>query len=72
MGKDNFMRTLFKDAKVYENSMISTHNYLFDGVNLSPVTSDVCALDFDNVINGVFIFPGFCDVHVHFREPGFS
>ena len=22
--------------------------------------------------NGVFQFPGFCDVHVHFREPGFS
>ena len=22
--------------------------------------------------NGVAIFPGFCDVHVHFREPGFS
>jgi len=22
--------------------------------------------------NGVVIFPGFCDVHVHFREPGFS
>ena len=22
--------------------------------------------------NGVFVFPGFCDVHVHFREPGFS
>ena len=21
---------------------------------------------------GVFSFPGFCDVHVHFREPGFS
>lgn len=21
--------------------------------------------------NGYFIFPGFCDVHVHFREPGF-
>ena len=21
---------------------------------------------------GLFIFPGFCDVHVHFREPGFS
>ena len=19
-----------------------------------------------------FLFPGFCDVHVHFREPGFS
>ena len=22
--------------------------------------------------NGISIFPGFCDVHVHFREPGFS
>ena len=22
--------------------------------------------------DGVFIFPGFCDVHVHYREPGFS
>ena len=22
--------------------------------------------------NGAVIFPGFCDVHVHFREPGFS
>ena len=22
--------------------------------------------------NGVTVFPGFCDVHVHFREPGFS
>ena len=21
---------------------------------------------------GLFVFPGFCDVHVHFREPGFS
>ena len=23
-------------------------------------------------VNGLFVFPGFCDVHVHFREPGFS
>lgn len=26
--------------------------------------------DFKN--NGYSVFPGFCDVHVHFREPGFS
>lgn len=25
----------------------------------------------DNDLDGYFIFPGFCDVHVHFREPGF-
>ena len=23
-------------------------------------------------LNEYFVFPGFCDVHVHFREPGFS
>ncbi len=26
----------------------------------------------DFVSSNYFIFPGFCDVHVHFREPGFS
>lgn len=29
---------------------------------------DFADLDFENCV----IFPGFCDVHVHFREPGFS
>lgn len=29
--------------------------------------------DFDNLdFQNCVIFPGFCDVHVHFREPGFS
>ncbi len=27
---------------------------------------------FADTQNNYFIFPGFCDVHVHFREPGFS
>lgn len=29
---------------------------------------DFADLDFENCV----VFPGFCDVHVHFREPGFS
>ena len=30
-------------------------------------------IDIDALINsGYFVFPGFCDVHVHFREPGYS
>ena len=29
-----------------------------------------CSTAFDN--ENIVIFPGFCDVHVHFREPGFS
>ena len=54
-------------------------NYLLKGVELwdksdkNPVvgeknTADVKALDFD----GCVAFPAFCDVHVHFREPGFE
>ena len=27
---------------------------------------------FSDVQDRYFVFPGFCDVHVHFREPGFS
>ena len=66
------MKTLFKNAAVYENSKLTKADFSFDGITLSRVNSDVCSSKFDNVIDGVFIFPGFCDVHVHFREPGFS
>ena len=46
---------------------------------LQIMTSDTCRSAFvsvfpelsDNISNYVFL-PGFCDVHVHFREPGFS
>ena len=32
--------------------------------------ADFSISDFNN--SNYYIFPGFCDVHVHFREPGFS
>jgi len=38
-----------------------------DSVCASMSVSDMSAFDFSRCI----IFPGFCDVHVHFREPGF-
>ena len=37
-------------------------------VSNSPLASQLFPF-FDN---NYFVFPGFCDVHVHFREPGFS
>ena len=41
--------------------------------NLSePVTDDVADLLNRHDGGECVIFPGFCDVHVHFREPGFS
>ena len=34
----------------------------------SPLAQALVSFDFDKCV----VFPGFCDVHVHFREPGFS
>ncbi len=31
-----------------------------------------CPLTLASVSDGIAVFPGFCDVHVHLREPGFS
>jgi len=39
-----------------------------DGVSASIFTPELSAFDSDRYV----VFPGFCDVHVHFREPGFS
>ena len=42
----------------------------FDGI----VSQGMLSLDELSAFsqNQYFVFPGFCDVHVHFREPGFS
>ena len=37
--------------------------------NFTPHTGDIVSLSDDSEF---VILPGFCDVHVHFREPGFS
>ncbi len=38
-----------------------------------PVTAHGVAVDFEQFDRGDHVvLPGFCDVHVHFREPGFS
>ncbi len=39
-----------------------------EGIQHSISTSDFSSVDFSRCV----VLPGFCDVHVHFREPGFS
>ncbi len=63
------MKYLFKNAKIYENGAMHTKDMLLDGAELfafSAMTEDT------EIIENCVIFPGFCDVHVHLREPGFS
>ncbi len=42
-----------------------------DGVSVSSVGAMLDEL-FPDGVSEYVVFPGFCDVHVHFREPGFS
>ena len=48
-----------------------------DWIKTKIFTSVLSSVDFSSFgqipdADEVFVFPGFCDVHVHFREPGFS
>ena len=65
------MKALFKNANVYANGEFKKQTMLLEGSSLSVFTGEVFPIDAP-VFNNVAIFPGFCDVHVHFREPGFS
>ncbi len=64
---------LIKNAKVYyENKIVDADMLVNDGIVAGvgvgiSVSEDIPVIDGQ----GLFIFPGFADVHVHLREPGF-
>lgn len=64
------MAKLLTGANVYKNGAFSVCDvYFADGVldfRKSGVSGDDAA-----GLSGMFVFPGFSDVHVHLREPGF-
>ena len=66
------MKHLFRNASVLlENGFIKTDLLVENGIVVSigsGTVSDAEVYDFNNC----YIFPGFADVHVHLREPGFS
>ncbi len=66
------MRVLFKNASVYESGAFHWEDVLLSGDRL--FRSDLPALSDAAVVDGrsICILPGFADVHVHLREPGFS
>jgi dihydroorotase len=50
--------TIFKNGRFEQGGEISAHSTSFDSLFIDSTQ--------------YFIFPGFADLHVHFREPGFS
>lgn len=59
----------FKAKSVYTNGCLSSLPLAIENgivVSSEDVQGDIISFD------GMYIFPGFADVHVHLREPGFS
>ena len=66
------MQYVIKNATVLtENGFQKTDLFIDNGIVVSAGSgnfSEAEVFDFNNC----YIFPGFADVHVHLREPGFS
>ena len=62
------MRISLKNVNVYKNKAFSLGEFFFD--LKTSENSDIGAIV--SKFNNCFVFPAFCDVHVHLREPGFS
>ena len=66
------MQTLFTNVNVFENGVFRRKDITISDrfLNYGKTVSDSDQITIPG--DGFTIFPGFADVHVHFREPGFS
>ncbi len=64
---------LFKNAKVFLDNKFVKTDLLIENGFISKIEDGIFASENAEVINceNYYISPGFADVHVHFREPGF-
>ena len=67
------MNYIISDVNLYRNNSFEKCHVLVENGVISAVSSDMIAVFGAKVINGdgLYMFPGFVDVHVHLREPGF-
>lgn len=68
------MTLLIKDALVFSGNGFKKNDVLVKDGKIASVATVVSSDGVDRVINAYnkYLVPGFVDVHVHLREPGFS
>lgn len=68
------MKQLIKNATVFYNSKFAKYDILIDDGIIAEISDSLAPECADVVYNfkDCYVFPGFTDVHVHLREPGFS
>ncbi len=66
------MKRILKGGNVFVNGEMRRADILIDGDKIADISSEI---EYENAeivdIRGLSVFPGFSDVHVHLREPGF-
>lgn len=66
------MKKVLRGGNVYRDGKFSIEDILIeDGLIAAVGAVDAAAAEVEDV-SGMYVVPGFIDVHVHFREPGFS
>ena len=67
------MKYLIKSANVYIDNSFSSVDLFVDNGCIVTIGQDLTISDATVIsAQGLTVFPGFTDVHVHLREPGFS
>ena len=66
------MLNVFENAKIYDCGKMKALDASFDEKILTLMTGAMGGGNRVFTFENIAILPGFCDVHVHFREPGFS
>ena len=64
------MKVLFRNAAIYSDGVMKRADMLLSDATLSVFCGE--STEGISIFDNTVILPGFCDVHVHFREPGFS
>ncbi len=67
------MKMYFKNAFLYNNGAFISTDAVYDGSCFNILSNGIGDTDIGDfrVFENCYILPGFCDVHVHFREPGY-
>ena len=66
------MTTAYRGAKVWTGKGFVEVDFSVENGVFAEIGSVSESADREVSLSGLFVFPGFADVHVHFREPGFS
>lgn len=68
------MKILLRGGNVYTGNRFTASDILIAGGRIVSIADNIDNISVDKVIScdSFFICPGFIDVHVHLREPGFS